>query len=240
MNTRFICLAIVLILCVSCVPVVPIQYVYNPDKSDSIHVYYLDGVPAAVTERQNDIVLMSFDRVSLNNEYFLRMWLFFFNKRSEPVLFDPLGSISLRFGYRGAFNAETPAVRAMSPSVLLGSMEQQKLKDIGADRFMTALYALSGYGSAVSKGADPMDASRTVTATIAQGNALLGSKAALYNAAKETVSAGLLRKNTVFPGKGVQGYVYFRISYSKPDFRIEMNPDGGEPLFVPFRAVKAE
>lgn len=211
--------------------VTPARFVYEPVESESVRKYFVNGIPVAAVERPDSLVLMSFDGVRIEEVSYLRMWLVYFNSKKAPVLLDPVNSTKLvtPFG----------EVRPESPSVLVNKMEQQKLRDLGNDRLMNALNALSTYASAVSRGADPAAAQAAAGNVSQAGNARAMERAAIYDSAKETVSSGLLRKNTVFPSKGVQGFLYFRIPAINFDYEIQMEVES-TPLFIKFKASPAE
>jgi hypothetical protein len=187
---------------------------------------------------------------------YIRLWCLYYNKGTEPVLFEPAKAASLVSTRIKKYEAQE--LSPESPTAILKQISNELankeiLQSIGG--------AISSFGHSMAvQMAEPttIRSSTGETWTVNdRGQRLLAENDRVaqrtneamerthtaYDLYSSSVSAGILRRNTVFPGCSVNGYIYFYFQNigNFPDYRqrlllrlphdeikVAFNPAAGE------------
>jgi len=222
-------MALSLLLVSGCASTVPMA-VYQPRETSEIQSYFQNGAAIAAIEGDNMLALAQIEPVTIMGTKYVRLWLLVENQSNEPLLLEPMKCARLtiesmsnvrRLGGKNVGFKPVDLVPA-SPTAILASISNAQASEA----------ILSSIGAALEAGAQ-----RPTTATTrdAQGQhvqtttvndlpqkqqailearaARAASRAAWYEAFNSSVNEGILRRNTLFTGQGVNGYVYFKVGF---------------------------
>ena len=198
--------------------VVPVTK-YNPEPQQNVFPFFTKGQPIAAVQIQDAFMLMALEPTRLG---YIRLWVLYQNTSDEPYLLEPLKLASLTTTRISKHKSESCS--AESPTKILKYISDEKAVLMIVQTIGGALQAMAvapsttsthGYvnsGSSISS----FSATTTVNDELEKrANVFSRTAEAMMNTAmwydiyKRSVSNGLLRKNTVFPGQSVNGYIYF-------------------------------
>jgi hypothetical protein len=207
---RLLFLIAILPLTLSCATSPP-PYVYMPTEDGSTLALFSQGVPYALQRTDCSEVRSCLDRVRMAGDRYVRVWILYQNTSPDTVLFDPFACLKL-----GSITAgrRLPVVEPMLPSEVLRRIEKkQSIARFGqvlagmADALTTqptVIRSSSGQELVVS------DIQAKQRAASDRQAAALAAIDVAANAAKKDFSSTVLRRNTVLPGGGITGFVFFR------------------------------
>jgi len=208
------------VLCVllGCATTTPSK-VYLPTNSSEVMSFYRNGVPIGTLTSDSAVAMVSLEPSEVSGVKYMRLWLLYKNTSGSSLLLDPLKAVKLSyFSDKKSF----PEVGPESPSSILAAIENQKAMDMIAETVGGTLQALSAEPTTVTGShgealkVNDTEAKRSAIAN--NTTSTLVSTALMYDMFKNSFNSGILRKNTVFPGESVNGYVYFplpkHVSYS--------------------------
>lgn len=206
-----------------CAIAVPVPVTkYCPEPQQNVFSFFADGQPIAAVQTQDAFLLMFLDPTMLGNMSYMRLWILYQNTSSQPYLLEPLKFASL-MTTRISKNRSESCV-AESPTKILKHISDEKAALMIAQAIGGALLAMTvrpttttthGYVNSgpttssfsvvttANDGAQKRDAASSQTAEA------IANTAMWYDVYQRSVSKGILRKNTVFPGQSVNGYIYF-------------------------------
>jgi len=229
--------------------------IFEPVPSANTRSYFANGEPFAIVTTDSAIVMLVLDPADLvaYNSY-LRLWCLYYSKASEPVLLDP-GSMA-RLVSTKIKKHESQELAPESPTTILKLISSEAAgKEIlqiiggalaGAGKAM-AVQPTTVIGGGTASGAswsvnDAADKRGAVTDKAARRTTMATQETeTAYELYSRSVNAGILRRNTVFPGGSVNGYIYFLASGKYPEYQhvvalrfphsdvdVEFNPAPGE------------
>ena len=187
------------------------------------------------------------------------------NHSSSPILLEPLKRATLtvesiekhKVATRPSDGKKVLDTRPEPPTKILAKISNAKasssiLAGIGAVLEAAAARPTTATTTGMNASTGETYVSRTtINDTDQKSRAILDRRAtqiastdAWYESFKRSVNAGILRRNTVFPGEGVNGYIYFQastLSPPGPDRRYVVNlslPEGQQ--VVTFEPIAGE
>lgn len=201
-----------------------------PGNSPKHAVFYQRGTPITKLSRDSVLVLMSCEYQNLFGRRYLRVWLLYFNRSKHEKLIDPLrqvGLISTNL-VSLASNSSSPAL----PHKLLSESERRRQMDLVMTAIGGGLRAAAATLSARNTEARTTgDVSTTTTILDAEDKAAaetrrIGEETQVtqgeineaYATFEQSLNSGALRKHTVFPGNGVNGFLYLPLLLEEKPF----------------------
>src|SRR5262245_24913458 len=171
--------------------------------------------------------MLSLEPAVLGEHHRIRLWVLYVNTSSKPVLLEPMTSASLstnRIGKRDtvttspmAASQVLKAISAEKASALIMQAVGGALRSAGAaiSASPTTIYGPGGAWT-VNNASEKSDSKQTEIGreTGANMEATVNS----YDLFSASVSAGILRKTTVFPHTSVNGFLYFPLQDWRTDF----------------------
>lgn len=201
-NTIFLGCTI-LIGCASSIP----QKVFQP-TGEGVEWYYVNGLPFGVVEDESSLLLLTLEPTSLSSRRYVRLWVLYQNKDQKSFLLDPGGTFSVKvMGF--------PEVLPESPTKILASIDNEKAASLILQAVGGALQTMSTQPTQIttSGGQSATVNDRREKQQVVQDRTKtqIGVTASYYDAFRESLSSGILRRNTLFQNQAVNGYVYFEL-----------------------------
>lgn len=215
--------------------------VFEPTQNDHTVCIYSNGRAIAVAQGDSAYLWLVLEPGNVVGRSYLQLWCMYQNLRSEPVLFEPQTSCVIEIQPR----AESPraTIRPESPAYLLKSISAAKNANMFAAAIGGALLSassasnvrpttISGTGAAIGTGYVVNDAREKARAEArdigATTGSIMGAIGRSYDVFKSSVADGVLRKNTLFPGSAVNGYLYFP-RYENYAWRKQLESEDKDP-----------
>ncbi|TFG86637.1 MAG: hypothetical protein E4H17_04020 [Gemmatimonadales bacterium] len=181
-------------------------------------------------------------------QQYTRVWWLYTNQAQAPVLIEPLVNVSVVSRDRRARKEQRAA--PVAPSLILHKIENAKavasiaLAIGGSLKAAAASYdeavnppTITGpHGTATIR--DPGRARNRTQAIADRTEDAIASTRYAYDLYARSVNSGVLRRNTVLPGDGVNGYVYLpcllagAVEYGHPERALLAHPENTEHLVV--------
>lgn len=201
-------LAIFLFACTSAVP----HKVFLPEKTSYVTNYFINGMPIGVIVDDSIVLMAVVEPVSVADIGYMRLWLLYGNKMTSEYLLAPMEFASMTVS--GSDNYIDKDIEPESPTKILADIEDEKVKASIYTAIGGALQTLSTQNTKVydnkNKEVISIDDKSVKNEYILQKTkSELGNSIYYYDIFKESVNQGLLRRNTVFQYRSVNGYVYF-------------------------------
>jgi hypothetical protein len=188
-----------------------------PERSSSVQVFYRAGQPLAAMDADIVALLLNVTPYELAGARYLRVYLLYINRGSNPVLLTPATALRVRYKLPEwiDWRIGTPS----TPTQMLNEVEAQKAKAqiaaiIGSqlrslgDAMTTRPTTISGPGGTY----EVNDVEEKLEARDLRNQSDLRARLAeqdrSFGLLASAVNQGVLRTNTVFPGEGVQGFLY--------------------------------
>ena len=214
MNCKIAGIFLMITLFTSCATTVP-ETKYMPKESDDVFPFFSKGQPIAAVQSPNAFMLMSLEPTILADRRYVRLWILYQNTSEEPYLLEPKSFVSLTITSisKGKTGTSTPE----SPTKILADISNEKalsmiMQAIGgtlqtmAARPTTAETRFNDGSSATTTINDQQEKRDRVADRTAKA---MANSAIWYEIYENSISDGILRRNTVFPGRSVNGYIYF-------------------------------
>jgi hypothetical protein len=206
----------VLLLAVGCASTRP-PHVYEPSPQPGTQVVYADGTPIAWVSTDCCLIAASVQPASVGGNLYIRAYVLYENRSAEQMLFEPRSALGLGASQDGkAFPMQAPC----PPTKVLARIENEKNAAllfgalVGAVNMATVPpTTITGPGNQRWRVDDSWQKRQEVADRTAGQMEAVESNA---NAMQGGVGWGLLRRNTVFPGGAVGGFVYFPVPFA-PD-----------------------
>lgn len=227
--------------CVSSVP----QKVFQP-SGEQVEWYFVNGLPFGMSEDAKTLLMFTLESATLSGKTYLRLWVLCQNKTDKSFLLDPGNSFTIKPSFY-------PESKPESATKILSSIDNQQATALILQAVGGALEAMGTKPTTVTS-----SSGQTLTVNdqkekqrfIQEKNAgELARAQEYYTAFRESISSGILRRNTLFPRQSVNGYVYFELprtsgqSYQiRPeqhdfDLKIEL-PNGSK--WIRFKPIEGE
>lgn len=204
--------------CASTIPVTE----YCPEAQQNVFPFFFEGQPIAAIKTESAFMLLALEPTQLGSTIYLRLWVLYQNTSDQPYLLEPLKFADLTTTRISWSKSESSV--AESPTKVLKHISDEKAalmiaQAIGGVLQATAVkpttttthgYMSSESGVSLFSGTTVADdQQKKRDAVSAQTAKVITNTAIWYDLYLHSVSQGILRRNTVFPGQGVNGYVYF-------------------------------
>lgn len=176
--------------------------------ADDVVSYFVNGMPLAAFDNNSISMLMSLETTELAGTKYMRMWFLLRNKDNATFLLDPGSSFVL---YMGGYGDLLPE----KPSTILASIENEKAASLILQAVGGALQSMATRDTKITSSTGEtlrvhdVDTKREVVKD--KNAARMEATNYWYDAFKNSVSSGILRKNTMFPNQSVNGYIYFEL-----------------------------
>lgn len=186
--------------------------VYLPEKNSEVSNYFANGMPIGVVVDDSIVIMSIIEPVTVADIGYIRLWLLYGNKMTPEYLLAPLEFASLTVS--GKDNYIDKDIEPESPTKILADIEDEKIKAAIYTSIGGALQTLSTQNTKVydnkNKELISIDDKGAKNEYILQKTKTeLGNTIYYYDIFKESVNQGMLRRNTVFQYRSVNGYVYF-------------------------------
>jgi hypothetical protein len=200
--------------------------IFVPSETASVVSYFRNGIPIASFSEDSSLVVLSLEESDLGNTKYMRLWFLYKNNSMTPYLLEPLKIVTLSLkGTKRSYDDIGPE----SPTNVLARIDNEKAISLIAQAIGGALSAASTRPTTltISSGEEMVvnDQAEKKEAKMLQTSSSMTTTSLLYDEFKHSVNAGILRRNTIFPGESVNGYVYFPLPLRETGFdRLPITP----------------
>jgi hypothetical protein len=193
--------------------------IYLPTQNSEVMSFYRNGLPIGVVNTDSSFIIVLLEPTDVGDTDYMRLWLLYKNNSNTPYLLEPLKAVKLSIlsikGDRKSFDNITPE----SPTKILAHIKNEKTVSLIAQAIGGTLKAMSTQQTTITnrKGDEWVvnDKDSKVDAVLARTRTLMINTAVLYDIFENSVNSGILRRNTIFPGESVNGYIYFPLPLDK-------------------------
>ncbi len=199
----------------------PNTIVFAPVPTVHVSCVWSNGQAIAAVQGDSISMWLVLESTNLSSTRYMRLWCMFQNRSQGEFLFEPRTTFSIQA--TDPKKAVTFSLEPESPQHVLAQISDDKTSALifaaiaGAFRAfkaqqvppttITGTGSQSGNGFVVNDAQEKRDAlSERATAQTIQAAT---NTATWYDTFSSSVSEGVLRRNTMFSGKTVNGYVYF-------------------------------
>jgi hypothetical protein len=189
-----------------------VQKIYIPQDTIGILSYYENGVPFCVLSADSNLIMMSLGTTDIVGYKYMQLWLFYQNNNNSTFLLDPIKIVRLNITGTDNYFAD---ISPDKPTTILNHIDDEKATENIMSTIGGALQLISTEPTKIS---DHSGHAWTVNDKKEKQNQIVNStigtmvaSSSLYDSYKNSVSSGVLRRNTLLPGKAVNGYIYFPI-----------------------------
>lgn len=184
--------------------------IYLPTQNSEVMSFYRNGLPIGVVNTDSSFIIVLLEPTDVSGADYMRLWLLYKNNSNAPFLLEPLKAVKLSIqGDKNSFDNITPE----SPTKILAHIKNEKTVSLITQAIGGTLKAMSAQPTTITspKGDKWVvnDRDTKVDAIESKTMASMVNTAILYDIFQNSVNTGILRRNTVFPGESVNGYVYF-------------------------------
>jgi hypothetical protein len=192
--------------------------VFQPGGKD-VEWYFLNGLPIGATSDDQSFFLFSLEPAQVSGRRYMRLWLLFQNKSNNPYLVDPQATVTLKV-------QSFPEIKPDTPTRILSSIDNEKATSLILQAIGGTLQQLSSQSTRVTASTGEtwqiQDKKEKQDAIRDKTQADMLSTNYWYETFRNSVSSGILRRNTLFTNRSVNGYVYFELPQ---DYREYINPE---------------
>ena len=190
---------------------VPASTIYLPSQAGRVVPFYVNGVPIGAVASDSTFMMVSLDFVTVGGAGYMRLWLLYENDGRTPLLLEPLSAVTLAVV---SPSDSCDGIVPESPTQLAKRISNEKAKSMILQAIGGALEALSVQPTKITSpsGEEILrvgDTDEKVARVQDRTDARMRNTATYYDVFKRSVTTGILRRNTVFPGQSVNGYIYF-------------------------------
>ncbi len=198
--------AFVLTSCASTEP----PTIFVPTQDAAVVSYYRNGLPIGAIDHDSSLIMFSLEPTVLVDTKYMRLWFLYRNGSNAPFLLEPMKCLKLSIdGADDAFQSILPE----SPSFILANIENAKAASLIMEAIGGTLQGLSAQSTTISNQHGEKwtvnDRGEKVQAANDRTDANMRETAYYYKTFKESINSGILRRNTIFTGESVNGYIYF-------------------------------
>lgn len=213
-NCKIVRIILMITFFTGCASTVP-EPKFMPEQSQNVFPFFTKGQPIAAVQSTSAFMLMSIEPTILANRRYVRLWILYQNTSEEPYLLEPKRFVSLTITSisKGKTGTSTPE----SPTKILADISNEKALSMIMQAIGGTLQAMAaGPTTAETRFNDGSSATTTIydqqekRDIVADRTAnTMANTAMWYEIYQNSISDGILRRNTVFPGRSVNGYIYF-------------------------------
>ena len=188
---------------------------FMPVESDAVFPFFTAGQPIASVQARDAFILLSLEPTILADEPYFRLWLLYQNTSEKPYLLEPLRSLSLRITSiaKGKEGVSSPE----SPTKILAHISNEKASSLIMQAIGGSLKAMAVQPTTAQTRFDDGSSATTTSNDQQEKRDMVGERTAMamtntamwYDVYQNSISDGILRRNTVFPGRSINGYIYF-------------------------------
>ena len=204
------------IFALNCAPTVPVTK-YLPQQDDNVMPFFTSGQPIASVKKDQAFLLLTVEPVIITRKPFVRLWVLYKNQSETPYLLEPQKFASI--AVTSTTNNQTINCEPETPTRILAHVKNEKamaqiLQAIGGTlqamsvepssaetRFSDGTSATTIFNDRDEKQAIAIDKTKGAMANTEQW----------YNLYAKSINEGILRRNTIFPGQSINGYIYFQV-----------------------------
>ena len=220
--------SLLLMIFAGCASTVPPK-IYLPLQNSETTAYYRNGLPIAATQTANSLLMTSLEPDNVSGKGYMRLWFLYKNTTDSAYLLEPLKIITLTIeGEKHNYSDIVPE----SPAKLLAGIENEKASKLIFQAIGGTLEALSTEPTTVT---DPAggewkvnDKGAKTRAVVSNTMESMAHTSNLYDVFKTSINSGILRRNTLFAGQSVNGYIYFPLPKKIPapnNNNVDINPE---------------
>jgi len=187
--------------------------IYLPTQDSEVMSFYRNGLPIGAVNTDSSFIIVLLEPTELAGTEYMRLWLLYKNNSNTPYLFEPLKAVKLNIPSIQADEKSFDNIAPESPTKILAHIKNEKTVNLITQAIGGTLKAMSTQSTTITntKGDKWVvnDREAKVDAIESRTASSMVSTAILYDIFQSSVNSGILRRNTVFPGESVNGYVYF-------------------------------
>lgn len=200
---------------------------YQAKPSSDTYNFYSNGIPITSYSNNQTFVLLTAQETSLFNDAYIRVWLLIQNNSDSTYVLKPYDIIELDIStpqwhyyekngnYLPITEPDSYSLKPQSPSVILSTIDAEKNTELILKSIGGALKAMAVEGTTIKDNNGNVysvnDKEEKREKIIDRTNNELNNTANWYNMFERSFNAGVLRVNTLFPHKSINGYVYFHL-----------------------------
>jgi len=226
--------------------------IYLPTQNSEVMSFYRNGLPFGFVSTDSSLIIILLDPTDVAGTEYMRLWLLYKNNSNTPFLFEPLEAVKLSFLSIKAKKESFDNITPKSPTRILAHIKNEKTVNLIAQTIGGALKAISTEPTTItSQEGDKwvvndrdakVDAVRSKTMTSIMNTSIL------YDIYMSSVSSGILRRNTIFPGESVNGYIYFPLPVKnetpvepeKYNYRLSITIQNGSKVIIELTPAEGE
>ena len=245
---------------------IPVFYpVYFEPAEKNINYIYQNGTPIVSYNVNGLFILFSIEEVRVLNKDYFRLWVLCNNKSEVNINLEPNKIFKLNVKsksnsvffmqnqkkYEGKFNAITP-------SILLNYIDNVAANEMIMKSVGAALKSMSTQNTQITSSSSSGKVNSIVNDSQEKRDAIgdrlasdLQNTTSWYSMFSNSLSQGLLRKNTLFPNQSVNGYIFFenrlndilggKMAYKSFSFDFELDVNVFDKVEnIKLKAVKGE
>lgn len=229
--------------------------IFEPVPSPITRSYFANGQPFAIVTTDSALVMLAMDPATLSRYYdYIRVWCLYYSTASEPILLDPskMATVVTTNIKKGKSQELTPEPPTAILKLISDEMANKEILQAIGGVLAAAGQAMTVQPTRIVGGGNAAGTTWTVNdydekqraagAEVGRRTAAaMNSTRTAYELYSQSVSAGILRRNTVFSGCSVNGYIYFPATSKSSDSRhmlklrlpngeveVAFNPAAGE------------
>ena len=212
---------ILISIVVGCASTTPVTK-YLPEQRQNVLPFFTSGQPIAAAQADEAFMLMSLEPTHVAGRPYIRLWLLYQNTSDQPYLLEPLKftTLTAKCISRGMSESSMPE----SPTKILAHISNEKSKKmimqaIGGTLQAMAVKPTTARTEVYAKSSPGLPAFTATTTVNDESekraevhdrtvNAMMNTSM-WYELYQNSISEGILRRNTLFPGQSANGYIYF-------------------------------
>ena len=191
-----------------------VPLLFEPVSAPSISTIYTNGVPIASVSTDSLFLLLALDQTQIAGDKYFRLWILAQNVSDTNMLLEPSKTFMLNADPKELSKVQKNfSMSAQSPTVILNSIEDEEATHSIITAIGGALEAASAKNTTITSNRGDKytvhDVHEKRDVINQQTSSSMTSISNWYSIFKSSITSGILRKNTLFPGQGVNGYLYF-------------------------------
>jgi len=205
-----------MIITLGCASTLPVTK-YLPREDENVLPFFSAGQPIAALETTTEFILLAVEPVIMFGDPYVRLWVLFNNRADDHYLLEPLKFATLEVTSK--LNEKLVTSEPESPTKILAHIKNEKavaqimlgiggaLQSIGTSP--TKAQTKFSDGSSATTTFNDSDEKRSVIVDKTLNS--MTNTALWYDIYANSISEGILKRNTIFSGQSVNGYIYFAV-----------------------------
>ena len=208
--------------------------IYFPSETSDVHAFYKNGLPIGTVNFDSATVMLAMEPASVVGTEYMRLWFLCQNKAQADFLLEPLKCAKLTFiGSKKTYENVEPE----APSVILSHIDNEMAAKMIGQVIGGTLQSIAAEPTTIT---DPQggqwksnDKAEKVNTIVDKTTSSMATTGTMYSLFKSSINSGILRRNTIFPGESVNGYIYFPLPKAfRTSFNDYMTIDPSKYRFV--------